>query len=221
MTEQNTAALTCGFALAALLTACRSIAVDASTSPTSSGSPGNSDSCLAFAMPDPAALFNSPKKVFAHYFYPFPLSVGNKAASDDYYNVNYLNPNGESGKWRAQGGYLRQRPLPVQPGSTANFAQMNVQQEIRLAIARGITGFTIDVMSGKEASDSNSHLHTLLDAAQAVDPRFKIVVMFHGLIFVFCHSNGLLFGAATAQLHHADFARKDTKERPFMAILSY
>ena len=44
-------------------------------------------------------------------------------------------------------------------------------------MARGITGFTIDVMSGKEASDSNSHLHMLLAAAQAVDPRFKIVVM--------------------------------------------
>jgi hypothetical protein len=45
--------------------------------------------------------------------------------------------------------------------------------------------------------------------------------MFHGLIFVFCHSNGLLFGAATAQLQHADFGGKDTKDRPFMAILSY
>lgn len=178
MIQRTTAAMTCGFALTALLAACRGIAVDAtSDSPTSSDAPGNSESCLAFAMPDPAALFNSPKKVFAHYFYPFPLSVGNKAASDDYYNVNYLNPNGESGKWRAQGGYLRQRPLPVPPGAAASFAQMNVQQEIRLAIARGITGFTIDVMSGKEASDSNSHLHTLLEAAQAVDPRFKIVVM--------------------------------------------
>jgi hypothetical protein len=51
--------------------------------------------------------------------------------------------------------------------------------------------------------------------------RFKIVVMFHGLIFVFCHSNGLLFGAATARLHPANFGGKDTKDRPFMVILSY
>ena len=174
MTHRKTAAMTCGFALAALLTACRGIAIDAASgSPTNSASPSNPDSCLAFTMPDTSTLFGSPKKVFAHYFYPFPLSVGNKSASDDYYNVNYLNPNGESGKWRSQGGYLRQRPLPVAVGS----AQTNIQQEIRLAIARGITGFTIDVMSGKEASDPNSHLHMLLAAAQAVDPRFKIVVM--------------------------------------------
>ena len=46
-----------------------------------------------------------------------------------------------------------------------------------MAIARGITGFTIDVMSVKEATAADSHLHQLLTAAQAVDPRFKIVVM--------------------------------------------
>jgi hypothetical protein len=141
------------------------------------GVSGGTDNCLAFTMPDSSVLFGASNKVFAHYFYPFPLSVGNKRASDDYYNVNYLNPNGESGKWRSQGGYLRQRPLGVDVGPAANWQQANIQQEVRLAIARGITGFTIDVMSAKEATDPNSHLHMLLSAAQAVDPRFKIVVM--------------------------------------------
>ena len=85
MTHRKTAAITCGFALAAL-----GIAFDAAAdSPTKSAPPSNADSCLAFTMPDPSLLFGSPKKVFAHYFYPFPLSVGNKAASDDYYNANY------------------------------------------------------------------------------------------------------------------------------------
>ena len=51
--------------------------------------------------------------------------------------------------------------------------------------------------------------------------RFKIVVMFHGLMFVFCHSNGLLFGAATVQLLHTEIGGKDSKQRPFMAIPSY
>src|SRR5450755_2952710 len=59
------------------------------------------DPCLAFALPNADSLFNSSKKVFAHYFYPFPLSINNKSASDDYYNVNHLNRNGESGKWAA------------------------------------------------------------------------------------------------------------------------
>lgn len=146
-------------------------------SPAQSRSTSNSDSCMAFSMPDPEALFNSSKKVFAHYFYPFPLSVGNKSASEDYYNVHYLNKNGESGKWLAMGGYLRQRPLPVPAGSGGNWQLSNVQQEVRMAIARGITGFSIDVLSPKEVSGADSHLQLLLSAAQSVDPRFKILVM--------------------------------------------
>jgi hypothetical protein len=133
--------------------------------------------CLPFSMPDSSLLFKSQKKVFAHYFYPFPLAIGNKPAGSDYYNTEFLNPNGENGKHAALGGYLRQRPLPVSASSSSGSQLQNVETEVRMAIARGITGFTIDVMSGKEAADSNSHLNMLLQAAKAVDPRFKIVVM--------------------------------------------
>ena len=52
-----------------------------------------------------------------------------------------------------------------------------MEAEIRTAIARGITGFTFDTMSASEATDSNGPLQTMLAAAQAVDSRFKIVVM--------------------------------------------
>jgi hypothetical protein len=133
--------------------------------------------CLAFSMPDSSVLFKSQKEVFAHYFYPFPLSIGNQPADRDYYNANYLNPNGEKGKFASLGGYLRQRPLPVGANSSPDWQLQNVETEVRMAIARGITGFTIDVMSGKEAADQNSHLNMLLKAAKAVDPRFKIVAM--------------------------------------------
>jgi glycosyl hydrolase family 71 len=135
------------------------------------------DACLPFSMPDAGALFGTSKKVFAHYFYPFPLSVGNKSASDDYYNVHYLNKDGERGKWTAMGGYLRQRPLPVGVNSDRNWQLSNMQQEVRMAIARGITGFAIDVLSPKEVTGGDTHLQLLLSAAQSVDPRFKIIVM--------------------------------------------
>ena len=136
------------------------------------------DPCLPFALPNADFLFDSPKKVFAHYFYPFPLSINNKPASDDYYNANYLNKNGESAKWAATGGYLRQRPLPVAVNSNKNWPFDNMQREVRMAIARGITGFTFDVLSAKEAASSDStHLQMLLSAAHAVDPRFKILIM--------------------------------------------
>ena len=133
--------------------------------------------CLPFSMPESSVLFKAQKKVFAHYFYPFPLSIDNKPADTDYYNVQYLNPKGENGKHAALGGYLRQRPLPVAPKPSSDSHLRNVEAEVQMAIARGITGFTIDVMSGKEATDSNSHLNMLLKAAKAVDPRFKVVVM--------------------------------------------
>jgi len=135
------------------------------------------DACLPMAMPSADVLFNSPKKVFAHYFSMFPLSVDNKPSAQDYYNAQYLSKSGESGKWAQQGGFLRQRPLGVAVSSDPNWRLLNMESEVRMAIARGITGFTIDVLSVKEATDAHGHLQLLLQAAQAVDPRFKIVVM--------------------------------------------
>jgi Glycosyl hydrolase family 71 len=145
--------------------------------PGQNANASDDDPCVAFALPNADSLFNSSKKVFAHYFYPFPLSINNKSASDDYYNVNYLNRNGESGKWAASGGYLRQRPLPVAVNSDRNWPLNNMQREVRLAIARGISGFTFDVLSAKEAAGSYTHLQMLLSAAHAVDARFKILIM--------------------------------------------
>lgn len=129
-------------------------------------------------MPPADTLFNSTKRVFAHYFFPFPLSIDNLAPAVDYYNTQYLNKNGESNKWLRQGGYLRQRPLGTSsPNSLPNWQQLNMEAQVRSAISRGITGFTFDTMSTDEATEANGPLHLLLAAAQAVDSRFKIVIM--------------------------------------------
>jgi len=135
------------------------------------------DACLPMTMPAADVLFNSPKKVFAHYFSMFPISVDNRPSAQDYYNVQWLNKNGESSKWLQQGGFLRQRPLGVATNSDPNWRLLNMESEVRTAIARGITGFTIDVLGVKDATDNNGRVQLLLRAAQAVDPRFKIVVM--------------------------------------------
>jgi len=128
-------------------------------------------------MPPKDVLFNSPKKIFAHYFYPFPMSIDNRASAQDYYNTQFLNKNGEANKWLPEGGYLRQRPLGVPTSTNPNWKQVNMEREVVAAIARGITGFAFDVMSLEEVTDANSHLHLMLNAAQRVDPRFKIMVM--------------------------------------------
>jgi hypothetical protein len=135
------------------------------------------DACLPIAMPTADAVFKSAKKVFAHYFYPFPISVDNRMPVADYYNTQYLNKNGESNKWLPEGGYLRQRPLGVNTIADAHWRQLNMQHEVTAAIARGITGFTFNVMSVDQATTPTSQLHTMLSAAAAVDSRFKIIVM--------------------------------------------
>jgi Glycosyl hydrolase family 71 len=135
------------------------------------------DACLPFTMPTRDVLFGSSKKVFAHYFYPFPLSIDNRSPAKDYYNTQFLNKEGESNKWSAQGGFLRQRPLPVNASSDPHWQQINMQREVTTAIARGITGFAFDVMSVDQATNANSQLHLMLNAAQAVDSRFKIMIM--------------------------------------------
>jgi len=135
------------------------------------------DACLPVSMPTTDAVFNSSKKIFAHYFYPFPVSLDNKTPVADYYNTQYLSKNGESNKWLPEGGYLRQRPLGVNPIADAHWRQLNMQHEVSAAIARGITGFTFNVMSVDQATTPTSQLHTMLSAAAAVDSRFKIIVM--------------------------------------------
>lgn len=129
---------------------------------------------LPFSMPDP---FQFPRRAFAHYFYPFPLSIDNHAAVSDYYNLQYLTVNGENNVHAAYGGYLRARPLPVTPGTVTGFQFDNMVQEVRMALARGITGFTFDILSFLDAMSPSGHLSILLAAAQSVDPRFSIVPM--------------------------------------------
>jgi Glycosyl hydrolase family 71 len=149
----------------------------ASTSAATVTATNSGDACLPFTMPSRDVMFGSSKKVFAHYFYPFPLSIDNRSPKIDYYNTQFLNKEGESSKWSAQGGFLRQRPLPVNASSDPHWQQINMQREVATAIARGITGFTFDVMSVDQATNASSQLHLMLAAAQAVDSRFKIMVM--------------------------------------------
>ena len=54
---------------------------------------------LPFDMPSTAVLRSSPKKVFAHYVPWSPISYDNKPGAIDYYAKNYLDPNGEAGKY--------------------------------------------------------------------------------------------------------------------------
>jgi hypothetical protein len=135
----------------------------------------NDEACLAFAMPDADTIFKSPKKIFAHYFHPFPISIDNRVSNRDYYNTQLLNPKGENYKWAKEGGFLRSRPLLIATNSDKNWELINMEREVRMAIARGIAGWTFDIM-GTNALQTKK-LQMMLQAAQNVDSRFKIVLM--------------------------------------------
>ncbi|MCK2086577.1 hypothetical protein HB860_22010, partial [Aeromonas sp. 3925] len=47
---------------------------------------------LPFDMPSTTELRASPRKVFANYFTPLPISIDNRPADSDYYTRNYLSP---------------------------------------------------------------------------------------------------------------------------------
>lgn len=136
-------------------------------------------------MPSLEVLFGSKRKVFAHFFGAiFPMAFKNELPQFDLYNRTWLQP---TGRWKAQGGFLRSRPLGVQPGDIKSFQLANMEREVRMAMARGITGFTYEFhqlncgnLSGS-VSGCTAHLRELLTAAANVDQRFKIVLMIGGM----------------------------------------
>ncbi|GGT72036.1 glycoside hydrolase family 71 protein [Streptomyces lateritius] len=129
---------------------------------------------LPFDLPATAELRRSPKLVFAHYFTPYPLSLDNEPAAQDYYSRNYLTPDGEKGRHRAYGGLLRDRPLPTGPG-TGNWELAHLRQEIRTARDAGLDGFTLDLLSLAGRNWDRAEL--LMRAAQEEDPDFRIQLM--------------------------------------------
>lgn len=133
------------------------------------------DTPWPFDQPSTASLRASEKKVFAHYFTQFPTSIDNKPAASDYYQNGYLNPNGESGKHLAYGGYLRNRPLPRSPRPVNNWMELDMQEEVRQAIALGLDGFACDLLS--EQGYHFDRVIMLLEAAHQIDPDFKIMLM--------------------------------------------
>ncbi|MEO7095469.1 MAG: hypothetical protein ABI175_19595, partial [Polyangiales bacterium] len=133
--------------------------------------------CLPFDRPTDAVLAASKKKVFAHYFSPYPLSLDNKPADSDYYTVNYLSAAGEGGKFQAQGGLLRDRPIPQAPVVGTDWELQNFEKEIRTARAMGLDGFTFDILATTGANWTR--LETMLTAVDRSPSKaaFHIVLM--------------------------------------------
>ncbi len=140
--------------------------------PVASASPA-----LAFEMPSTSTLRAKPRKVFAHYYPPFPVSLDNQDPASDYYVRNFLNPDGEGGKHKAYGGWIRDRPVTRAPlGST--WRVEDAKTEVRQAVAAGLDGFAVDLMVIPPSSNwQPTVVRALFRAAEAVDPGFKLMPM--------------------------------------------
>ena len=153
-------------------------AVTGQASAESGGSAAVDVSPLPFDLPSTAALRTSPKRVFAHYWPPLPVSLDNDDPATDYYQRNYLATGGEKGKHAAYGGYLRDRPL-VRPARGPDWRFEDLQVEVRQAIAGGLDGFAMNIMQLPGDPDANQVVtaRTMMRAAAAVDPDFEIMLM--------------------------------------------
>ncbi len=136
---------------------------------------------LPFDLPSPGSLRSSRKKVFANWVVSLPLSIDNLAPAVDYYATEYLDPTGEDGRHAAYGGYLRDRPLGRRP-LAGDWRMKDLKTEVRQAISAGIDGFTMVVytLPGTPTATDVPGWNTarmMMQAAAAVDPRFKIIPM--------------------------------------------
>tara|TARA_R110002050_G_scaffold70899_4_gene152688 strand:+ start:12997 stop:14517 length:1521 start_codon:yes stop_codon:yes gene_type:complete len=135
----------------------------------------NYDTPFPFDQTSKEELRAMPKKVFAHYFTQFPISIDNREPGSDYYTTGYLSPGGENNKHIEYGGYLRVRPIPRSPRQESNWMEKDMEEEIRRAVALGLDGFTCDLLSPQ--GYHYDRVVMLLEAAERIDPGFKIVLM--------------------------------------------
>ncbi|MCU1401054.1 MAG: hypothetical protein JWN62_4163 [Acidimicrobiales bacterium] len=179
--------------------------------PTTAAAPAGAtaapSAALPFDMPAADVLHGSPKKVFAHYMTTFPLSIDNAPSASDYYATQYLLASGESGKFASSGGFIRERPLPVAVNPSASWSSVNMQTEVARASAAGIDGFSVDILG--LSGVVWDRIGQMMQAARAVDPNFKIMIMPDVSAGVAANSDALAAGVAALAADPAAYRLDD------------
>ena len=132
---------------------------------------------LFFELPTAQQVIYPDRKVLAHYFAPYPITLDNQTPASDYYARNYLAVNGESGAHAAYGGLLRDRPRTAAPYPTTapGYLRAYMGEEIRNAKQAGIDGFFMNIM-GSSGQNWDRYV-ALSDEASANHPGFLCVPM--------------------------------------------
>ncbi|MCJ0904086.1 glycoside hydrolase family 71 protein [Rhodococcus sp. ARC_M6] len=132
---------------------------------------------LPFDAPSQASV-NS-KRVFAHYFPPYPISLDNENSNSDIYSREYLSADGEGGVHSTYGGFLRDRPLPRATITDPEWRMRDLENEVLQATSAGINGFSVDIMARSNDSSwwGSGVPLALMQAAINVNPNFKVMLM--------------------------------------------
>lgn len=113
-------------------------------------------------------------RIFAHYFPAFPVSYENVSPDADYYATEYLDPNGEGGKHKSYGGFLRNRPMPREVIRSTDWEIRDFEREIETAQSFGIDGFVVDIIEIE--GGYWERVVGLVQAADRMDSGFKIIL---------------------------------------------
>lgn len=139
---------------------------------------------LPFNLPSRATLAATTKKVFAHYFVPFPISIDDvPVGPTEYIQQYWMPPGGIEGlgqEWETNhntwGGFIRDRKIP-RPPRGAGFEVLDRATDISQAAAAGLDGFIVDILQLSPLQRWTQLIETI-DAADVVnDPYFKLVLM--------------------------------------------
>ncbi len=126
-----------------------------------------------------ATLRAAARKVYAHWHY-YPVSFDNASpTSNDYYERNFIAPNGEGGIHAAYGGMMRERPLPRLPRPETDWRLRDAKDEVELAARIGIDGFYLNLWTDSDANNGGvwTRVRTVVEAASAVG-KFDIIPNF-------------------------------------------
>jgi len=144
------------------------------------------DACWPFKQLPLRKLRQSPKKVFGYYYPIYTNAYSDQDPGLAWYTRSVLNPNSVINRKPDRldaGAELLYRPLPRPPMpsglSKEEIRLRAMEAEVRLAQRQGMDGLLVDFWADPHPTNGQRHFgltsFALLDAAQRVDPEFKII----------------------------------------------
>jgi Glycosyl hydrolase family 71 len=116
----------------------------------------------------------SGRRVFAHWNV-FPTSFDNLPESQDYYAIHYTSPDGENGRFKDFGGFIKERPLGRAVRQQRDWRVLDMVDEIIKASDIGIDAFMFNILTINSEDALWKNLLNMLEAVSRVRTDFRII----------------------------------------------